>query len=902
MVKEFYKGFLPAFLTHQNQMNVRIKNFNFWFCAISGGKISGSNIYPLKIEPEKERCKTILLPNRKIILQPKLLPVRNGILLLLIIGASYNLQAQPKLETSSHAGIAGKVFDSASGEPLNYATVTLLAAGNKKQVNGSTTDAYGRFTINDVADGDYKVVVEYVGYQPITFNNVIVNRKNAPVDLKTISLVKQPALLQAITISIKPKVIENKIDRIVFNAEQDLTSQGGVATDILKKVPQVSVDVDGNVELAGSSSIRFLIDGKPSSAFGNNITDVLESIPASQIKSIEVITNPGAKYDAQGLGGIINIILKKNTAKGTNGNLSLNAGSRLENGSFNFNARNNKFGINAFVSGNTRLNSITPNTYDRVSNNTSDTTDLLQQDGSSNYTRHGLQSGMGFDWTYNTKSNFSGSVNYDNFGYSAIGITNQSERLLNGAGDLISEIDALNNNGNSHDFHNVDANLDYKRTFNKEDRELDIAVNSSFGNNTGRSNNNQYSLPQDSLSYGTSNFNPAQENQTEIKVDYTEPLGKKVILGVGGKLSLYDINSSSEVSSLQSSQKFFLYDSSLSNALHYHQKVYAFYSELSFPVGDWFDAKIGGRFERTDINAYYSDAQQQLQVPGYNTFVPSLFFLRKLGAGQNLKLSYSKRIERPNYGDLNPFINTSDPKNITNGNPYLTPEIGNRIELSYSRDFGEEGSFVISAFYRANNHDIQDYVFYYPTLVVGDSTYTDVSVSTRENIGLEKNVGLSLFGNMNINKKFSLRTNVFGFYRHTLNAIDSGQNSSSFNYRLNLNASYQFSKTMAGEFFGNFNSPRHEAQGNYPSFTTYSLALRKQIWKRKASIAFTAVNPFNEYVNRKTTIFGSDFTVTNFQKIPFRSFGINFTWKFGNLEFKKPKEDNQINLNPPAAE
>ena len=824
--------------------------------------------------------------------------MRKGILLVLII-ISYNLQAQRKQEPGSHAGIIGKVIDSISGEPLNYATITLFLEGNKKPVNGSTTDAKGMFVVNDVTDGNYKVVIEYIGYKPFTFSDVLVNPRNQPVDLKTISLVKKAAVLQAVTVLAKPNIIENKIDKMVFNAEQDLTSQSGVATDVLKKVPQVSVDIDGNVELAGSSSIRFLIDGKPSSAFGSNITDVLQSIPASQIKSIEVVTNPGAKYDAQGLGGIINIILKKNTAKGVNGNISLTAGTRQQNGSFNFNARNKNFGINAFISANARLNSKTPDTYDRVSNNPADTTtDILHQDGTSNFNRHGIESGLGFDWTYRTKNNFSGSVNYDNFGHTGSGSINQYQRSFDAMGSLISGIAVSNNTGNSHHFHNVDANLDYKRTFNKEDRELDISVNSSFGNNTGRSNNNQYSLPEDSLSYGTFNYNPAKENETEIKVDYAEPLSKKIILGAGGKMSFYDINSSSDVSSFQTGVKSFLYDSSLSNALHYHQKVYAFYGEISFPVGDWFDAKIGGRFERTDINSYYSNAQQQLNIPGYNTFVPSIFFLRKLGDDQTLKLSYSKRIERPDYRDLNPFINTSDPKNITSGNPYLTPEIGNRIELAYSRDFGETGSFVISAFYRANNHDIQDYVFYYPTLVVGDSTYTNVAVSTRKNIGLEKNMGLSLFGSININKKFGLRSNIFGYYRHTINAVTPGQNSSSFNYRVNLNASYQFAKTFAGEFFGNFNSARHQAQGNYPSFTTYSLALRKQIWKKKGSIAFTAVNPFNEYINRRTTVFGTGFTVSNYQRIPFRSFGINFTWKFGNLEFKKIKEDNQINLNP----
>ena len=824
-----------------------------------------------------------------------------GIVLLLFLAINFNLHAQRKQEPGLHVGITGKVIDSVSGAALDYATITLFLAGSTKPVNGSTTDARGKFSVNDVANGNYKVVIEYIGYKPYTFNNILVNEQTVPVDLKTVSLVKRAAMLQTVTVSAKPNIIENKIDKLVFNAELDITSQSGVATDILKKVPQVSVDVDGNVELAGSSSIRFLIDGKPSSAFGNNITDVLESIPASQIKSIEVVTNPGAKYDAQGLGGIINIILKKNTAKGVNGNISLTGGTRLQNGSFNFNARNKNFGINAFVSGNTRLNSRTPNTYDRVSNNTADsTTDILHQDGSSAFNRHGIESGLGFDWTYRKKNSFSGSVNYNNFGFSGSGIINQYQRSFDAYGNLISDISVLNNTGNSHHFHSADVNLDYKRTFNKEDRELDISVNSSFGNNSGRSNNNQYSLPQDSLSYGTFNFNPAKENETEIKIDYTEPLFKKIILGAGGKFSLYDINSSSDVSSFQTGVKSFLYDSSLSNALHYHQKVYAFYSEVSFPVGDWFDAKIGGRFERTDINSYYSNAQQQLNVPGYNTFVPSIFFLRKLGDNQTLKLSYSKRIERPDYRDLNPFINTSDPKNIKSGNPYLTPEIGNRIELSYSKDLGETGSFVISAFYRGNNHDIQDYIFYYPILVVGDSTYTNVAVSTRKNIGLEKNMGLSLFGNININKKFSLRSNIFGYYRHTINAIEPGQNSSSFNYRVNLNASYQFAKTLAGEFFGNFSSAHHQAQGNYPSFTTYSMALRKQIWKKKGSIAFTAVNPFNEYINRKTTVFGTGFTVSNYQRIPFRSFGINFTWKFGTLEFKKPKEDTQINLNPPA--
>ena len=312
--------------------------------------------------------------------------------------------------------------------------------------------------------------------------------------------------------------------------------------------------------------------------------------------------------------------------------------------------------------------------------------------------------------------------------------------------------------------------------------------------------------------------------------------------------------------------------------------------------------KIGGRYERTDINSLYSSSRKQPITSGYNTFVPSIFFLKKIGENQTIKLSYSKRIERPDYDDLNPFINTSDPKNITSGNPHLMPETAGRYELAYARDYGKTGSFVLSAFYRINNHDIQNYVFYYPTILIGNSTYTNVAVSTRENIGTEKNFGLSLYGSMNFTKKLNVRLNTFFFYRHTINVVDSGANSNSFNYRFNLNAAYQFTKSLSMEFFGNFNSPRHEAQGIYPSFTSYTFAARLKIWKGKGSIAITSTNLFNEYLNRKTSLSGLGFSVINTQRIPFRTSGINFTWKFGKLAFKKNKEPFDTNLNPPPIE
>jgi hypothetical protein len=183
---------------------------------------------------------------------------------------------------------------------------------------------------------------------------------------------------------------------------------------------------------------------------------------------------------------------------------------------------------------------------------------------------------------------------------------------------------------------------------------------------------------------------------------------------------------------------------------------------------------------------------------------------------------------------------------------------------------------------------------------VGDTTYTDVAVSTRENIGRENNIGLTLFGSVKLFSKLDLRTDLFFFERHTINQIDKGYDYNSFNYRLNFNADYQFSKTVLAEFFGNFRSARHEAQGMYPSFTTYSLAIRKQFWNKKGSLALTASNPFHKNLDQRTKLFGPDFTIDGYRSIPFRSIGINFTWKFGKLEFKKDKGNMNDNFNSPV--
>jgi outer membrane receptor protein involved in Fe transport len=820
-----------------------------------------------------------------------------SLVLAFLLAASYG---QGKTDRSTSGAIVGKLIDSVSNLPLESATVSLYSTGKSKVLRRTTTDSSGDFGLNNLAPGNYTVAIEYVGYRTVNIRNIVVTQKNDIINLRRINTVPRTNVKQSVIVTAPPKLIDNRIDKLVFNAERDLTSSTGVATDLLQKVPQVSVDVDGNVELQGSGNILFLIDGKPSTIFGANITDVLQAIPASEIKSIEVITNPGAKYDANAAGGIINIILKHSTAQGINGNLSLTTGTINQNGSFNLNVRQGKFGMNAFFNGNARLSTSTPTHSVRVSGDTvAKTTATLQQDGSSEFTRHGFQTGVGFDWTMTNRSSLTGAMNYHNFGRKTHGYVDQVQQTQTVAGGPYEDTLTRNLITDVFSQYSFDPSLSFKHSFENKEQQLEIGFDGSFAHPLGTSGNDQYIQPKDSLIYGTRNNNPAKENEFEVKLDYTQPLREGINLGLGGKWSGYDINTIADARVWDPYSGDYLYNSTLSNSLNYHQRVYAGYAELGFPIGKTIDARLGGRYERTELHSFYANAQKTVD-DGYNTLIPTVFLMKKIGETQTFKLNFTIRINRPDYRDLNPFINTSDPKNITTGNPSLKPEIWDRYEASYNKDLGKLGSVMITLFYRQSNGDIQPYIVHYPSLPVGDTVYTNVNLTTSRNIGIEENLGTNLFFDLHPTGRFSIRSNVTVFYRHTINHVDTGYNSSTDIYRFNVNADYQFRGDLAAEFFGNFSSRHHEAQGFYPSFVSYNLALRKMFWNKKGSIALTLNNIFSKYVSQKTDLYGPGFVSSSVRLVPYQSVGLNFTWKFGKLVIKKEKSDeNNIELNAP---
>jgi ferric enterobactin receptor len=781
--------------------------------------------------------------------------------------------------------ITGKVTDAATKQVIDYATISLYKQGSAAPFNGVVTDEKGTFTIPNLAPGDYIVKIDFIGYQQKVIAHAVITDAAPTAFLGDILLAPIQNQLQDVVITAKRPTVENKIDKMVYNPQNDLSAQGGMAIDILQKVPQLSVDIDGNVELQGNSNIRFLINGKPSSIFGSSLTEALQSIPASQIQSIEVITNPGAKYDATGTGGIINIILKQNNVQGVNGSVNLSAGTRLENGSFNLNAKKGNFGVGVFFNGNERINTITnTNSETRSTDAAGNNIDLLQN-GSSAFKRSGYQSGINFQWDVTKKDQLTASFSYNHFGNDNVGSTNQQLKTdsLDGGSSNIQSI--LNSVSHFH-ANSSDVSLGYKKTFDKKDEELDFLVSSSLGSNYNYASQQQSYLDGSLPTSGSMSTNPGTDRETDISLDYTYPFSKSFTLETGAKAVIEDISNNVTTDTLLNNGVYSP-DAAQTYNFNYNRDVFAYYVSGTFSLfNDFIDGMAGLRYEYTTTNSSFANTN----VPGYGILAPSFVLQHKLGDDQSIKFSYSYRLQRPQYSDVDPFYNVSDPHNISTGNPDLKPELGHNYELGYNKSFNNGPSIYVAAFYRYNTNDIQSFTTYYATLPVNGTDYTNVELTSRYNLGSETNEGANIYISIPVTGKFSLRSNNFFADRISKNPNDPTV--SGFAYHLNLNASYEFAPSFAAEVFGNYRSSQRTIQGTNPAFAFYNFAVRKQFWKKTASIGITAANPFANYISQTSATNTGNSYETSTREVPFRSFGISLSYRFGKLDFKKPaKED-----------
>ncbi|WP_284462705.1 TonB-dependent receptor [Chryseobacterium sp.] len=793
--------------------------------------------------------------------------------------------------------ISGRIVDSNTGNAIGNASIGLLNQDNK-EINGTTSNEKGEFSLDHISLGSYKVAVFYAGYKNKTTSDIQVSNNTADITLGNIQLVNGETALEGVTIVGKKSVIENKVDKIVFNAANDVTSQNGAAIDVLRKVPQVTVDADGNVELQGNSNIRFLINGKPSSIFGNSLADALASIPASQIKSIEVISSPGAKYDAQGTGGIINIVLKDNKVRGINGSVNATAGTLFETGSLNLNYKNNSFSMNAFFSGNAQLKAKSPFFQDRTSRDAaSNTSTHLLQDGYTDFERHGYRTGLGFDWSLSKSSALSGSLSFNSFSNTSTGLINQQQYITDHNTSNVESVIGYRTSDNQSSVRSVDGSLSFRKTFKKEGQELTADYVFSYGSPKTSYMQTQ-SLSGAVFPYnGISGSNPGTDNSHNVSVDYVHPLNDNVVFEMGAKTVQQHITNATDVHILNTSSGQYDSDPLQSYHLNYDMGIYAAYFSSKLKLLNWLDVRAGLRYEYTTLTIDFPNTN----IPSYGLLVPSFIVSHKFESGETLKLSYTRRVERPEYTELNPFLNVSDPHNITTGNPALKPEIGDNMELGYTKNFTNGGNISLSLVERINSQDLKQITTFYPVFTANGTEYTNVSVTARDNIGKEYNSGgivsvsLPFFHN-----KLNLRSNMMVFHRYIVSQIYVGNLDMGMRYRVNLNLNYQFPKNFILEVFGNYNSAAKNIQGKNPQSITYTLAGRKEFWNKKASLGFTITNPFNQYIRQVTTVNTGDYNSYSVRDLPYRSFGISFSYKFGKMDFKKEKDISNEYLNGPG--
>ncbi len=769
--------------------------------------------------------------------------------------------------------LSGQVRDGANGTPVEYATVALVDVETNKPVDGSVCDGDGKFSINKITDGKYNVVVSFIGFEANTLS-VTFDDKNNNLDLGIVKINAKAELLKEVTVEGQKTLIEERVDRTVYNAENDLTTKGGDATDVLKRVPMLSVDLDGNVSMRGNSNIRVLINNRPSAITASSISDALKQIPADEIKSVEVITSPSAKYDAEGSAGIINIITKKNVLQGATLSVNSSAGIRGSNLGLNGAFKKGKVGLTlgGFGRAGYNVNGSYTNNQTTIDDSKTERLNTQYADTKSNYLfgRYTL----GFDYDINKNNYINTSVQYGLRNNSSFQDNLTTRTFENGSlvNSSLRGVDTKNNSGS------VDVNFGFTHLYEKPQRELSVLGLYSRNNRTNDFINSSLDESTMDILSRLKNINESFNQEVTAQVDYQTPFGKTQMLEVGAKQIMRTVSSDYSYYQATGSDGPYIAsdDATLTNVFNYNQNISAGYLSYTLSFLTNYSLKAGARYEYTTIDANFSD-ENEVKIPSYGVLVPSINALRKLKNGNTIKVSYNRRIQRPSIQFLNPNLQQTNQLSQTIGNPQLDPEFTNNYELSYS-SYIKGSSINVSTFVRNTNNSIQSV-----RQVVG----SDTILTTYQNIGKEDAYGVSVFANVNIGGKFSLNGGSDLYYAVLNNNSpnpDFTASNEGWVISGRLFGNYTLPKNWALQFFGFYRGRQVQLQGTQGGFGIYSLGLNKSLGKdKRGSIGFGAENFFTPAFKIKTELVSPSITQASTNVMHNMNFKINFSYRIGKV-------------------
>lgn len=799
-------------------------------------------------------------------------------------------------QTTGGGKISGQIIDAQTNETIPFASAMVLNKQTKATIKLVQTDLEGNFVITNLPKGTFSFKASYVGYQTMVRDSISITDNTTEINLGSIKMKpSKGTILSEVTITAPKTNMQLGIDKKVFSVDQSLVSEGGSASDLLQNVPSVQTDMDGNVSLRGSSGVKVLIDGKPSLIAGGNVAQILQSIPASSIESVELITNPSAKYDAEGQSGIINIVLKRNKKLGFNGSLALTAGNRDNynaNTSLSFqNKKINLYGNYSYRYGNrlgggyNNISYLNPASITAFANQNTDSKDLNKG--------HNLKAGIDYYLTDKTVASFSTGLNFRNEDENELLKIN--ELGINANPLFLSDrTNTEDGSGNSYDL-----NFDLTQKFKKPKEELTLNLGFSEGNNDGYQiyNTNKFDVQNqtNSLSVERNDRNNFNRN-LNAQLDYSLPVGKAGKIEAGYRSQIRKAESSTYADELIANA--FDFNNDLSNKFNSKEQIHAVYANYQNKINN-FGYQVGLRAEDAKLDTYlgaYDTNGGLSYTPGqvaYQRIYPSVFLTQQFKGDQQLQLSYSRRVNRPRGWDTNPFKDVSDVLNIRQGNPNLKPEDVHAFELSYSKFFNKF-SLISSLYLRQTNDVIQR---------ITSEPIDGVTTTTPQNLPRSTASGLELIGKFDLLKAWNFTANL-NLYQSKLTGVPAFgiAENSGFSYNANITNNFVLPHGITMQLRAEYRSREVMAQGSRKAMYGFDAGAKYDV-NKKASLS---LNIRDVFATRKWQMTrGGAYSTSDFSRYMQGTMAnLTFSYRFGKTDFgfKKTKKSDESNNNRPDEE
>ena len=784
--------------------------------------------------------------------------------------------------------LIGKVIDDETKSPLEFCTVTLYTNQDSSIISGTVTSADGAFSIS-TGDVDFFVKVEYIAYKPNIIDIQGKKIQNGIINLQTINLTPQATLMPNIEVRAERSSVMMTLDKRVFIVGKDLTSAGGTAEDILRNVPSLSLDSDGRFNLRGNGGIRILLNGRASALVSDENLSGLRQIRASQIQRVEIITNPSARFEAEGMSGIVNIILKKNQSKGLNGSVDAHLGNNSNIGiGANINYQKNKF--NGFI-GIGGWHSNTPGTGEFRNRfyhaNIGGSTLYSNLDRIHERAVLPIFLKFGADYQFNKKNVVTSSVYLRSNKGKNNSTLNYTDAITTPE-NILLYTERLENE--TEEEYNFLYSFIYKRSFAKTGHQ--IVTEFQFEDQTENESSlyteqykDQNFVLQEKINYTQFANNEEGNRRLGLNIDYVLPLQKDGKFETGIQSTYRRIFNNYQVRNVINNIENTEID--FTNDFLYEETIHSMYINMGKKINK-FSVQSGLRFEYTDATAKLL-ATNESNPRDYNNFFPSTFFTYSPTDNNAFQFSYSRRIERPTINDLNPFFTLRDRRNIFKGNPNIQPEYTNSFELGYLR-YWQKGSLSTIAYFRETDNVIK-------RIQRVDSNNPEVTITQAENLDIKRNYGIELTYTYNPISKLSMMgdINIFhslseGTYTHEGKEIFVG--GASYSMKAKTTTSYTFFNKFLTQFTFSYSAPRRTTQGINRATTALDLAGGIDVFKKNATLTLSVNDLFN---SRRRRSFSEDETFYSADNFLWQSRTIILSFHY---RFNQQKESNRIYVNP----